>query len=105
MFPHERSLVSRLAEKPFALLGVNSDPDREALQETLKTEPITWRSWWDGGVDGPIHTRWQITLRPSIHVLDVDGVIRFKDIPEDELDAAVDALLQEAAGREQTTDN
>jgi hypothetical protein len=104
LFPHERSLVSRLADKPFALLGVNSDPDREALQETLETEPITWRSWWDGGVDGPIHTHWQITLRPGIHVLDVDGVIRFKDVTGEELDNAVDTLLKEAAALEETTD-
>jgi hypothetical protein len=99
LYPHERSLVTRLADQPFALLGVNSDGDRDALKETLKTEPITWRSWWDGSVDGPIHAQWQVTLRPGIHVLDVDGVIRYKDVTVDELDAAVDALLQEAAGR------
>jgi hypothetical protein len=99
LYPHERSLVSRLADQPFALLGVNSDEDRDALKETLKTEAITWRSWWDGGVDGPIHTQWQVTLRPGIHVLDVNGVIRFKDVTGDELDAAVDELLKKAAGR------
>ena len=90
--------MARLADEPFALLGINSDPDREALKETLKTEPITWRSWWDETIDGSIHTQWQITLRPSIHVLDAEGVIRFKDLTGDDLDAAVDALLQEAAG-------
>ena len=26
MYPHERSLVKTLEDKPFALLGVNSDP-------------------------------------------------------------------------------
>lgn len=93
--------MSRLADQPFALLGVNSDTDRNALKKTLETESITWRSWWDGGVDGPIHTQWQITLRPGIHVLDVDGVIRFKDVTGNELDAAVDALLQEAARRQE----
>ncbi len=49
MFPHERSLVKRLEGKPFALLGVNSDADREKLKETMKQQNITWRSWWDGG--------------------------------------------------------
>jgi hypothetical protein len=29
MYPHERSLVNRLAGKPFVLLGINSDDDRE----------------------------------------------------------------------------
>lgn len=98
MYPHERSLVSRLENEPFALLGINSDSDREELKGVLETEPITWRSWWDGSVDGPIHTQWQITLRPGIHVLDGDGVIRFKGVTGEELDAAVDDLLREAAG-------
>ena len=33
MYPHERSLVKRLADQPFALVGINSDKDREKLKE------------------------------------------------------------------------
>ena len=33
MYPHERSLVRHLADKPFAIIGVNSDDD---LEETRK---------------------------------------------------------------------
>jgi hypothetical protein len=36
MFPHERSLVKRLENKPFALVGVNSDTDQGYLR--LKRE-------------------------------------------------------------------
>ena len=98
--------MERLADEPFALLGINSDADREALTETLETEPITWRSWWDdGSVDGPIHTQWQVVLRPNIHVLDADGVIRFKDVTGDDLDAAVDMLLKQAAGAEEARED
>ncbi len=49
MYPHERSLVKRLADEPFALLGINSDSDRQELKKVLAKEKITWRSWWDGG--------------------------------------------------------
>ena len=31
MYPHERSLVKRLENEPFALIGVNSDTDLERL--------------------------------------------------------------------------
>lgn len=96
MYPHERSLVARLAGKPFALLGVNSDSDREQLKRTLVDEQINWRSWWDAGsVNGPIQTKWQVTQRPTVYVLDGKGVIRFKDVKDAELDAAVDKLLTE----------
>ena len=58
MYPHERSLVKSLAGKPFVILGVNSDTDRDAIKETVKKEEITWRSFWNGGsTDGPISER------------------------------------------------
>ena len=96
MYPHERSLVKRLAGKPFALLGINSDRDREQLKKTVRKERITWRSWWDDGrIDGPIQTKWQVKQRPAIYVLDAKGVIRHKDVMGDELDAAIDNLLAE----------
>ena len=96
MYPHERSLVKRLEGKPFALVGVNSDRDREQLKETLVAEQITWQSWWDdGSVNGPIQTQWQISIRPTIYVLDASGVIRFKDLKNEALDKAVDRLLAE----------
>ena len=90
--------MKRLAEKPFVLLGVNSDEDREALKETLIDAELPWRSWWDeGSIDGPIHRKWQIELRPAIHLLDHKGVIRHKEIDPEEVDAAIDGLLEELA--------
>jgi len=92
--------VKRLKDEPFVLLGVNSDEDRAALKKTLIDERITWRSWWDEGrIDGPIHTKWQIRLRPSIHILDTKGVIRYKNIAPGEVDAAIEGLLEELASK------
>ncbi len=100
MYPHERSLVKRLQEKPFALLGINSDSDREALKKTLQQEHITWRSWWDqGSPNGPIQTQWLIQQRPAIYVLDAKGVIRYKDVMDERLDVAIETLLAELASR------
>jgi len=91
--------VKRLAGKPFALVGVNSDEDRKAIKKTLGDEQITWRSWWDGGVQGPIHTTWQIELRPAIHILDENGVIRYKNILPEDVDDAIEKLLAELAAK------
>lgn len=95
MYPHERSLVKRLTGKPFALIGINSDP-KNHLREVLKKENMTWRSWWDGGdTSGPIATHWNVRGWPTIYVLDHKGVIRFKGPREEQLDKAVDQLLAE----------
>ncbi len=100
MYAHERSLVKRLAGEPFALIGVNSDKDLDALQDVLKKENITWRSFWNGplGSHGPISTRWNVSGWPTIYILDHEGRIRFKGPRGEAMDEAVDQLLKEMKG-------
>ena len=96
MYPHERSLVKRLAGQPFALIGINSDRDREALKKVMKKQGITWRSFWNGGsTQGPISSAWNVRGWPTIYVLDHNGVIRYKNVRGEKMDVAVDALLAE----------
>jgi hypothetical protein len=80
MFPHERSLVKQLEGKPFALIGVNSDKDKEKLKEKSEAAGITWRSFWNGpeGTGGPISKEWNVRGWPTLYVLDAQGVIRYK---------------------------
>jgi hypothetical protein len=99
MFPHERSLVERLANQPFALIGVDSDEDREKVKPSLAKENITWRSFWNGpaGKYGPISTQWNVHGWPTIYILDGKGTIRYKSVggePE-EIDAMIETLLAE----------
>jgi hypothetical protein len=96
MYPHERSLVKRLKDKPFALVGINSDTDLDHLKERMKAEEITWPSWFDGGkIGGPIATAWNVHAWPTIYVLDHKGVIRYRDVRGEAMDKAVDTLLAE----------
>lgn len=60
----------------------------------IKQENLTWRSWWDESIDGPIHEKYQIAERPAIIVLDQQGVIRFQSRSAEGLDAAIEALLK-----------
>ena len=97
MYPHERSLVKRLANKPFALIGVNSDRDLAKLRPRLKEENISWRSFWNGpkGTGGPLSAKWGVRGWPTIYILDHKGVIRFKGPRGEKMDKAVDQLLEE----------
>ena len=98
MFPHERSLVQRMADKRFALIGVNSDRDREECKTKNKDQQITWRSFWNGptGTDGPISKAWNVHGWPTVYVLDHKGVIRFKTLRDQKMEKAVEELLKEA---------
>ena len=106
MFPHERSLVKELAAKPFALIGVNSDPDRDKLKEMNAAAQISWRSFWDGpeGTGGPIARSWNVEGWPTIYVLDTQGRIRFKNLRGEELEKAIKALVAEAEGAKPAED-
>jgi len=97
MYPHERSLVKRLKDEPFALVGVNSDKDLDELRPALERENITWRSFWNGpeGTNGPISARWNVRGWPTIYVLDEEGRIRYKGVRGEAMDVAVDTLLAE----------
>ena len=97
MYPHERSLVKELANKPFALIGVNSDPDLDALKPVLEKENITWRSFWNGpeGTQGPIATRWNVQGWPTIYLIDHKGVIRAKGHSLD--DDLLNQLVEDAS--------
>ncbi len=106
MYPHERSLVKKMEGKPFALVGINSDRDREALKEVLKKEGITWRSFWNGpkGTAGPISAKWNVHGWPTLFVIDANGIIRHKWLgsPGDKvLDGSIDKLVKDADGNKE----
>jgi thiol-disulfide isomerase/thioredoxin len=78
MFPQERELVKTYRDKPFVILGVNSDP-RARLKKAQKEKNLVWRSFWDGGTsNGPIAQVYRVTEWPTIYVIDHKGKIRYK---------------------------
>lgn len=99
MFAHERSLVQKLQGRPFALLGVDEDNDRETLQEVQKKNDLNWRSWWDGG--NAILLRWNPSgSLPTLFLIDHKGVIRWQAVgaPNDlkPLERQIEQLVKEA---------
>src|SRR5262249_22160841 len=95
----ERSLVNKLKDKPFVILGINSDSKRDDLKKVLEKEQITWRSWWDGGTtEGPIATQWNIQGWPTLYLLDHKGVIADKSLGFRDMDHRIEQLVAEAQG-------
>jgi thiol-disulfide isomerase/thioredoxin len=93
--PEERALVERLKGRPFALVGVDSDSDREKTRQRVAKEGMTWPSFWGGEA---IAARWNVRAWPTLFVVDHRGIIRHKFIgPPDRgiLDATLAPLLAE----------
>ena len=93
--PHEKALVERLKDAPFAIVGVNTDDDKAEYKRKLADYGVTWRSAWQGGTDGPIPTKWGVSSYPTVIVLDEQHVIRYLDARGEGLGKVVDTLLAE----------
>jgi hypothetical protein len=97
MLPHEKALVKRHEKQPFALIGINSDGKADEVKKILATNEITWRQAVDGTTSGKLATKWNVQGWPTIYVIDAQGVIRYRDVRDEDMDRAVDTLLQELA--------
>ncbi|HEV3438216.1 MAG TPA: redoxin domain-containing protein [Gemmata sp.] len=97
MVPHDKKLVERMKGKPFALIGMNGDVDKEKAKEAAKKHEMTWPSFWDASErpDGQISKAWNVAAWPTIYVLDADGVIQYVGHGSSaKLDTIVDVLVR-----------
>jgi hypothetical protein len=93
MYPHERSLVTKYQDRPFVLIGVNSDSNRAQLKKIVAREKLAWRSFWDGGsTQVPIASRWNVSGWPTVYLIDHRGVI----VRQIGLSKADDELIEES---------
>jgi peroxiredoxin len=100
MYPHERELVTKMKDRPFALLGVNVDASRKKFREVMQENDLTWRAWWDDPSQGLIVEQYRVEAYPTILLIDHTGRIRkrWDGAPQDvaDLDKAIEALVKEA---------
>jgi hypothetical protein len=98
MYAHERSLATKYKNRPFVILGINSDTDREQIRQTIARENITWRSWWAGGIEGVIPRLYKVQRWPTLYLLDGRGTVRFAQVRDQTLDEAIEFLVREVEG-------
>lgn len=100
MYPHERSLVRLMADKPFTIIGVNSDQDigrkdLKQIREVVKAKNLTWRSFQNTSPEEKISSTWNVRGWPTTYLIDKDGVIRHKGLRGAKLDEALEELMAE----------
>ncbi|HVS34733.1 MAG TPA: TlpA disulfide reductase family protein [Gemmataceae bacterium] len=94
MIPHEKEMVERLKDKPFMLVGISIDEDRQTVADFVAKEKLPWTHWWSGN-QGGIAEDWEIQFIPSTFVIDAKGIIRSKGLRGDELEKSVNDVLKE----------
>ena len=102
MIPHERSLVTKFKNRPFALIGVNSDgTDTEAglanYRRNAEQMNVNWRSFRNEGSSPPISQAWNVRGWPTLYYIDHRGIIRHKDVRDpQEMEKVLESLIREA---------
>ena len=100
MYPTNRMLLERFADKPFVVLGVMASFSQDETVQTLRQAQdegkITWRCWWDGQ-ERKIATRWDVTGWPSPYLIDSRGIVqRYPASGKSGLASAIAKLVKDA---------
>jgi thiol-disulfide isomerase/thioredoxin len=110
---HEKVLVQKYKNRPFIILGVNTDRDAATMQQSEKEQMLTWPSVWDGKHLNSFG--YGVESFPTMFLIDHKGRFATKPIAgipldkhqrekqEKQLESAIERLLQEA--EEDTTKN
>jgi thiol-disulfide isomerase/thioredoxin len=81
LYSFNRSLHQKMAGRQFALVGVNSDTNRDLTRRIMKNQQIQWNNFWNGGNRfGEISTQWGVKTWPVLYVIDGDGIIQLKSV-------------------------
>jgi hypothetical protein len=69
-----------MKDKPFALVGVNSDKKIETAKKAIADNNLNWRSFTCGpdGTRGPIPTAWAVRGWPTIVVMDAQMKVCYR---------------------------
>jgi len=95
--PHNQELTTKLKDKPFALIGVNSDQDGAQAVARMKREGLTFRNAMVGNTGAAIPKQYNVRGWPTVYLIDKNGVIRWKTVGVDpkKLDAEIEKILAE----------
>lgn len=100
--PQLLKLSQQYDGKQFCILGINLDLDRQAAEKSIKAKTVTWPSWAASDLGESTGRLIPFRSWPDVIVIDHKGELRYYNPKGDELEKAVETLLQELAQGEST---
>jgi peroxiredoxin len=93
--PHEKKLVEQFQRRPFVLIGINGDPDKNEGIKACEKAGMTWRSIWDDE-KAAIHSAWAVSGIPTTYIIDHEGIVRHYNLRGKKLDDPLTKLIEAA---------
>ena len=98
MLPHEKALVKRTQDKPFALIGINNDGPAKEVLPRFQKEGITWRNAIEPE-KGSLASSWNVNGYPNLFLLAAKGMIHYHSLGSPDVkvfDRTIDERVAEA---------
>lgn len=87
--------MSRLKDKPFEIVAISLDDERNALTHMLEHMKVPGiQTWDDKGRENPIAKQYNVLRLPTWYLIDRKGVIRARDPFGDALIPAAKATFK-----------
>jgi peroxiredoxin len=94
--PHVKKVYSKYNKKGFEIVGISLDRSREALDNYIAKNSITWPQYFDGKYwNNNVATQYGVKSIPATYLIDKKGKIRYKSLRGPQLERAVEKLLAE----------
>lgn len=91
--PHVKELLSKYGPKGLVFIAVHSDPNQVKMLEVSKQLGMNWPMIFDGKKS--LYKAFAADSFPDYYIVDRKGILRFADLANEEVDRAVEMLLDE----------
>lgn len=95
-FPDLIRLYEKYKDKGFEVIGISIDTRKELWLGAIKRSKLTWPQFIDEGPawGGVVSRQFRVSAVPAKFLVNQDGVIIAKNLPIDQLEAKINALLK-----------
>ena len=98
--PHLRELVKLHADKPFAIIGVNTGDSPEDFRQGVEAHGVSWITAYQGPKPA-IANLYRVSGYPTYYLLDVEGKIVAKGHAFSMIEREIERLLSELAEKKE----
>lgn len=90
-----KGMLTKYGPENVAIVGINVDMTREAMDNYLKNNPLPWPQLYDaGGLDGPLASSYGVLTLPTMLLADKTGKVVSRNLQAGDVDAQLRNLLR-----------
>lgn len=95
--PHMQSIARKFDGQPLVILSISLDTDEAKWKSFVEKNKMTWMQVRDGGFDGPVSKRFNVTAIPATFTIDADGVLEDQHVGDASIEGKLKKLVARAA--------